>query len=231
MSHADEAIYTCPDCGCYGTAAAFTTHEDAVACSTLMGQLPPPVATYVERYMRMFAPSKRRMTWRRQRRLLEALLPDIEAQRITVQGRDWPAPHSAWIAAIDTVLNSRTVERPLKSNGYLHRILVEIAERAEKAAEKSHEAQRSAGAAERSTAGHSAEMDDAMLVRQSRTALALVTQEAKVNRDRFKTTYGEKEARAFLKSRQFAQAVIDKAVADWLRLEQIGKAVQPRAES
>lgn len=222
MSHTDEAIYTCPGCGAYGTVEAFTGHADAAVCASLMGQMPAAVATAVERYARLFAPAKHRMTWKRQRKVLESIAPLIEAQLIKAKGRTWPAPHAAWISAINTMLDSRTMELPLTTHGYLQKILMGLAEKAEAESEQQREDTRKRNAASMSSGARptrGGDDDPAMFASHVRTALALLVQEAKLSPERFKTEFKEADARTLLTARAFAVNVIERAISDWHRIE------------
>jgi hypothetical protein len=212
MSHADRMELVCPDCGCHGSIATFATHSDADAVAQLLGAMPPDVAAAMQRYVRLFAPPKHDMTWRRARKVLEQIAPLIAAQRVTANGRDWPAPHTSWIAAVNGMLDSKTVQLPLKSNGYIVSILVSSADKTEAQAERAgEEARRTGAAAKAAPAAPSA----GVAVAQVRTATAMLVAHATTMHMKYQSPLTDDEARYFLS--QFSAAVADAAIAEWKR--------------
>lgn len=211
MSKADIMQLVCPGCGCFGSMETFATHADAAVVGALLGAMPPDVSAAMQRYVRLFAPEKHEMTWRRARRVLEPLVPLIQAQQINVRGRDWPAPPGAWIAAVNGMLDSRTLKLPLKSNGYPFSVLAGDAEaRAERAA---NEGARNTGRPASPGDGEA----QAARASQIRTATAMLVTYATVERTRFKTEVSEQDARGFLAQRGFGIDVAGPAIAEWQR--------------
>ncbi|MGB0218334.1 MAG: hypothetical protein ACPGJF_03285 [Sinimarinibacterium flocculans] len=134
---------TCPNCGTFGSLALFASDADARHCVQLAAKLPPAVERSLFAYLQLFAPAKRVQTWKKMRTLLGELVPAIEAQRVERHGRPWTAPHAAWIAAFDEMVDKRDkLTLPLKSNGYLFEILAGGANRVEAAAEEAREQSR-----------------------------------------------------------------------------------------
>lgn len=209
MSQADHMQLVCPGCGAFGSIETFAAHQDAAACQALYGAMPPDVAAAMQRYVRMFAPAKHVMTWRRARRVLELVAPLVAAQRIKAKGREWAAPHAAWISAINGMLESRTVELPLKSNGYLFSILVSAAANAEKQAEAATEDTRREQAAARAAANPDQEP---MIAAQVRTAVMLLKTQEIASRDRYHQPFPRDEGAAMLRRREFGDEVVRRAL-------------------
>lgn len=101
-----------------------------------------PLGALLVRYLALFRPEKRRLSFARTVALFEELRPDLERAAITRKGRDWQAPEALWRAAIEQVLAARdkgTLTLPLSSHGYLYEVLAGHADKAEAVAERAHE--------------------------------------------------------------------------------------------
>lgn len=104
--------------------------------------LPAPLGDRLVRYLGLFRPKSRALSWDRVARLLSELLEPINAGRVERNGRAWVAPLSVWELALDEILAKRDkLQLPLKSHGYLFEIVAGFASKAEGAAEK-HEIER-----------------------------------------------------------------------------------------
>lgn len=132
----------CPDCRReFSMLEAFTENADQRAVKHFM-EVTFPIPEMLMQYFALFTPPKQRLTIRKQLRLMREVSPDLSRQAITRAGRDWHAPIAAWAKAIDTMLARRsagTLTLPLKNHGYLHTILVDLAEKAEASAERQRE--------------------------------------------------------------------------------------------
>lgn len=133
----------CPECRYeFNLLEAFSDNADQRAVEQFM-QATFPIPDRLMHYFALFTPDKQRLTIRKQLRLMREVSPDLSRQAITRAGRDWHAPIAAWAKAIDTMLARRsagTLTLPLKNHGYLHTILVDLAEKAEASAERQREA-------------------------------------------------------------------------------------------
>ena len=101
-----------------------------------------PLGSRVMRYVTLFTPPKTRLTQGKQLKLIEQLLPDLERQAITVQGRDWMAPLALWNVAMEKMFAMADAGRltlPLKGHAYLYTVLQELANTAAEEAEKKAE--------------------------------------------------------------------------------------------
>ncbi|WP_054772772.1 hypothetical protein [Methylogaea oryzae] len=104
-------------------------------------QLPAPLGKPLIRYLALFRPATRDLSWDRVATLLGELLPMIQAAQIQRDGVAWSAPLEVWAAALEEMQQrhaKKPFNTPLKSHGYLLEI---IAGKGEKAAAKK-EAQR-----------------------------------------------------------------------------------------
>lgn len=134
---------TCPGCGAVGSLELFCSDVDARAFAASMGKVSPVLARPITEYLSLFRPAKRVLTLPRARKLLDELLPMIEAGSIRRHGRDWMVSIAAWQAALDQMVAGRDkLTLPLKTHGYLLEILAGDANRQEAQAENERERER-----------------------------------------------------------------------------------------
>ncbi len=128
---------TCPSCGATSSLDALIGH-DAARTSLVLALEQTPVGKRLIRYLALFRPAQRQLSWDRVAALLGELLDMIRDARIERHGRTWAAPAETWIAAIDEILTRRDEGKltlPLKSHGYLLEIITGQAGKVEAAAE------------------------------------------------------------------------------------------------
>lgn len=132
---------TCPACGATSSLDALVGHE--AARSILVQALEQTqVGKRLIRYVALFRPAQRQLSWERTASLLGELLDMVREARIERHGRIWAAPSEVWIEAIDEILKRRDEGKltvPLKSHGYLLEIITGQAGKAEAAAETGKE--------------------------------------------------------------------------------------------
>jgi hypothetical protein len=119
-------LVRCPVCGASATLEVLVSHDDAREALAALAGLGDPLVRSLIRYLSLHRPATRDLTFRRVARLLNELLPDLKAQRITRNGQRVEAPADAWIWAIDAMLVARDEGRlrlPLKGHGYLYELL------------------------------------------------------------------------------------------------------------
>lgn len=134
---------TCPGCGFTADAEAFLLDAVAREVVLLAFSLPAPLGERLLRYLRLFAPPKRALSWDRVLRLLLEIAPAIAAARVERNGRTWSAPLDYWSIALDDMLLRRDqLQLPLKSHGYLFEIVAGLSNKAEGKAEAKTEQQR-----------------------------------------------------------------------------------------
>ncbi len=206
---------TCPSCGATHSADGLTAEADARSALLIAAELPADLGPLCIRYLGLFRPGKRALSWDRARKLLDELALHIRAGVVRRRGRDWPVPVGAWRTALQTMLDKRdNLDLPLKSHGYLLEILAGIADKAEGQHERALERQRQAGQRARSPVPE----DEAERLRRQRqdvrTAKALVSNETKIARDRFGEVYTEEQATELLRARGYVEAVINQALQE-----------------
>lgn len=136
----------CPICGAELSIELLFAHAQDHRAFTHLAMLSIPVGARVLAYIGLFAPAKNRLTLARKVKLLEQLLPDLQRQAITHNGRDWEVPLKAWALAIDGVLSHRDggkLRLPLTSHGYLYAVLAGMADKVERSDEAAVEVGRS----------------------------------------------------------------------------------------
>lgn len=138
-------IMGCPVCGTELVPAQIFASEEAQRAFARLAAVSLPIGARVMNYVTLFAPPKTRLTVAKQVKLILQLLPDLERQAITHNGRDWPAPLAAWSAAIEQMDAARAAGRldlPLSGHRYLYAVLASMADKREAAAERQQEEER-----------------------------------------------------------------------------------------
>jgi len=132
---------TCPCCAGRFSIEAALTDDAARAAVAAALKLPAPLGDLILRYLALYRPVNRALSWDRAARLLAELLEPIHAAQLTRNGRVWPAPLELWRAALEQMLEKRdTLTLPLKSHGYLFEVVVGLAGKAQDAGERKREA-------------------------------------------------------------------------------------------
>lgn len=132
---------TCPACGAITSLDALIGNE-AARSLLVMALEQTQTGKRLIRYVALFRPTQRQLSWDRVASLLGELMDLIKAGRIERHGRLWAAPEAAWISALDEILARRDEGKltlPLKSHGYLLEIITGQANKAEAQAEKRSE--------------------------------------------------------------------------------------------
>lgn len=149
---------TCPACGSTASLDALIGHE--AARSILVRALEQtPVGKRLVRYIALFRPAQRQLSWDRAASLLGELLDMFKAGKVERHGRLWAAPEAAWLAALDEILARRDEGKltlPLKSHGYLLEIITGQANKAEARAEQADHERRAGNTPVGSVASHQA---------------------------------------------------------------------------
>ncbi len=135
---------TCPACGAVTSLDALIGHDAARSC-LVQALEQTPAGRRLVRYVAMFRPAARALSWDRTANLLGEILDMMKDARIERSGRVWAAPEAAWISALDEILALRDagkIRTPLKSHGYLLEIITGQADKAEAKAETQTEERR-----------------------------------------------------------------------------------------
>lgn len=133
----------CPACGATHSLEALLTDVSAREAVAAALALPAPLADRVLRYLALFRPAQRALSWDRAAKLLQELLGAVKAGHVERKGRSWAAPLELWQAALDQMLAGREqLTLPLKSHGYLFEVVAGLSSRAEARGEARQEERR-----------------------------------------------------------------------------------------
>lgn len=116
----------CPNCGAVHSLDSIIGNDDAARLLKFVLELDADVGKAAVRYIGLFRPAKSQLSFGRVAKLLEELLPDMQAQTVRRDGVDHPAPPAAWLYGFTACLDARDTGRlkpPLKSHGYLYEII------------------------------------------------------------------------------------------------------------
>ncbi|WP_434777665.1 hypothetical protein [Neisseria sp. Ec49-e6-T10] len=114
----------CPACGAVSSLDVLIACNDAREVVRLILNINNKLCEQLIQYLGLFRPSKTDLSWSRTAKLLNELVPDIQAQKISRNGHVYSAPLEAWSWAIDQAMAARTtLKLPLKTHGYLYEIL------------------------------------------------------------------------------------------------------------
>lgn len=109
-----------------------------------------PVGKLLLGYVQLFKPKKRALSMDKVVKILDQLIPMIQAGKIEFKGRAWAAPQAYWESAIQQMLDTReTLRLPLDKHNYLFAIISGYAEKSEAKTEKQTEARKQGGESQR----------------------------------------------------------------------------------
>ena len=116
----------CPCCGATASLEVLITHDEARSLMVALAGISDELAKAALRYLGLFRPGERDLSWARAAKLLGELVPLIQAGEITRKRQSYPAPREAWIWAFNRVIEARDSGKltpPLTSHGFLLEIL------------------------------------------------------------------------------------------------------------
>ena len=116
----------CPACGAENSLDSLVANEDARAFLKMLVALDDGLVRLAVRYLGLFRPATRPLSWDRMARLLGEIVPDITAGIIRRNGIEYPAPIAAWIYGFSQVLDARNsgcLKLPLTTHGYLYEVI------------------------------------------------------------------------------------------------------------
>ena len=123
---------TCPCCGAAHSIEGLLADQSAREAVIAALGLPGALGERLVRYVSLFRPRERALSWERAARLLRELNAAVSAGQIERDGRVYPAPLDYWKLAIDQMLDQRDkLKRPLKSHGYLFEIIIGLSQKAD----------------------------------------------------------------------------------------------------
>ena len=129
-------LCTCPACGFPAPLLSFTAEQAAGEFASLMGRVPPQVAHLVEQYLQMFATPKHKPTFAKAVRVLAPLVQVIEAGTVQHAKREWAVTLPQIGEGLAYMVSRRAeLTLPLKSHGYLWKVLAGATDKAEAQAE------------------------------------------------------------------------------------------------
>ena len=134
---------TCPCCGATLSLEALLNDTAARQAVATALSLPADLGPRLLRYLGLFRPAQRSLTWERAASLLNELHGLIEAGEIRRHGRSWRVSPADWASALDEIQGRRpSLTLPLKSHGYLLEILAGLASQTEARHEQQREEDR-----------------------------------------------------------------------------------------
>lgn len=115
---------TCSACGAHGSIEQFTSDADARTAMAMALAMPAGVGAVALRYIALFRPGKRGLTWDRVCKLLGEIAEMVKHQQVERRGRIYPASPALIAAAMQQMVDMRDrLELPLTSHGYLATIV------------------------------------------------------------------------------------------------------------
>ncbi len=136
-------MLSCPSCNTKFPIEAALQDEQARKAVVAALKLPAPLGDRILRYLGLFSPKTKTLSWDRATRLLNDLLDCINQSKVTRHGRDWHAPTEYFKDAIDQMLTKRdSLNLPLKDHNYLFEIIANRSNKVEAKIEQKHEEQK-----------------------------------------------------------------------------------------
>jgi hypothetical protein len=135
---------TCPCCNARFPVESALQDDAARACVAAALALPPPLGDLLLRYLGLFRPQKRVLSWDRVRKLLADLTDSLADAQVSRNGVTRAAPVELWRMALEETLGARdsgALALPLKSHGYLCEIVWRKSGQIADAAERKREQQ------------------------------------------------------------------------------------------
>lgn len=109
-----------------------------------------PIGKMLLAYVQLFRRGNRALSMGKLIRILDQLIPMIQAGKIEYKGSTWAAPQAYWENAIQQMLDGREkLTLPLESHNYLFAIIRGYADKSEDQAEKQTEARKVGGLSQR----------------------------------------------------------------------------------
>lgn len=129
----------CPCCSASASIEAFLNDAEAREAVKLAASLPAHLGPLVLRYIALFRPAKRQLSWPRARKLLTEVAEMINTGQVLHRGRSFPATHALFERSMTQMLNSPSIEPPLSNHNYLLKIIAGDSPREQSALESATE--------------------------------------------------------------------------------------------
>lgn len=118
-------ICQCPSCGARNSLESLIDHDEAV--SALISALNfAPCGKEIVQYLSLFRPASSGLSWSRVNKILNEILPLIQAGKIERNGIEIDAPLHVWQSAFEKTLLARDLgglELPFKNHNYLFKVI------------------------------------------------------------------------------------------------------------
>lgn len=112
----------CPSCGAVMSLDVLVAHDDAREALIALTGLSDGLMKAVLRYLTLFRPAEKDLSFNRVAKLLGELAPMIRTGEIVRNRKTYPAPREAWIWAAGRCIEARDAGRlktPLTGHGFL----------------------------------------------------------------------------------------------------------------
>ena len=112
----------CPACGASMSLDVLIAHDGARETLIALTGISDDLVKAVLKYLTLFRPSEKDLSFNRVSKLLGELVPMIQAGEITRNRTIYPAPREAWVWAAERCVEARNAGRlktPLTSHGFL----------------------------------------------------------------------------------------------------------------
>ncbi len=123
-------IGICPACGDSRPLAEYLAETRSRQALGAALRIDPRIADALLDYLALWAPPGKRLQERKLARLLVEIQGLMEPRSVTRDRQTWPAPLEYWREAMETMAASPTLQRPVKSHGYLLEVVTTMARRA-----------------------------------------------------------------------------------------------------
>ena len=112
----------CPTCGAVMSLDVLIAHDDAREALIALTGISDELVKAMLRYLTLFRPAEKDLSFNRVSKLLGDLLPMIQARMVERNRKQYAAPREAWIWAANRCIEARDSGRlktPLTSHGFL----------------------------------------------------------------------------------------------------------------
>lgn len=128
----------CPSCGAIHSAEALFSDAEARQCLKVMVEMPGSVGRHLLPYLALFRGNQGRVLQWRRALVLASELRDLATAAHVQRGHNVARPNSPafWAEAMGRIVAMPPARLPLKSHGYLAAMVYDLADEADKAAER-----------------------------------------------------------------------------------------------
>jgi hypothetical protein len=151
----------CPCCNARFPVEAGMQDEAARAAIAVAIKLPASLGELLLRYLSLFRPEQRALSWSRANALLKEISEPLAAAQVTRNRVTRAAPVELWRIGLEKIIETRDqgkLNLPLRGHGYLFEIVWSAAGQMEDAAEKKREQQLAGATRLKRDTKHIAEM-------------------------------------------------------------------------